>query len=61
MAEKIHANHGRDHIPPKYGTTTGGAADKIQGMLFLPSDAETDGQVLTRDSTSTYGIKWANP
>jgi hypothetical protein len=28
-------------------------------MLWLPSGAETDGQVLTRDSTSSYGIEWA--
>lgn len=54
------AMHGRDHRPHKYGTTTGASgADPADGMLYLPSAAETDGQVLTRDSTATYGIKWA--
>lgn len=61
MAEKVHAMHGRDHRPSKYGdaTLTGAAADPVQGMLFLPSATETDGHVITRDSTQTYGLKWA--
>lgn len=58
---KQHANHGGDHRPPKYGTTQeGGGTDPIRGMLYLPSDAETDGQVLTRASTSDHGIAWAD-
>lgn len=61
MAEKIHANHGRDHIPGKYGDGTGKASDPITGMLYIPSDAETDGQVLVRDSTAPYGVRWGNP
>lgn len=52
--------HGRDHRPPKYGTTTGGGADPTRGMLFLPSADETDGQVLSRDSGATYGLSWVN-
>jgi hypothetical protein len=53
--------HGKDHRPPKYGTAPGpgGGSDPVDGMLWLPSGAETDGQVLARDSTATYGIKWA--
>jgi len=53
--------HGRDHRPAKYGgtaATEGGGADPTTGMLYLPSSSETDGQVLTRDSTTAHGLKW---
>ena len=57
---RVHGNHGRYHKPPKYGDTSGGGEDPVSGMLYLPSAAETNDQVLTRDSTATHGIKWAN-
>ena len=56
---RVHGNHGRYHRPPKYGDTSGGGEDPVSGMLWLPSASETNDQVLTRDSTSTHGIKWA--
>lgn len=60
MGRKVHTDHGRDHRPAKYGATTGAGPDPIKGMLWLPSASETDGQVLTRDSTAPHGIKWAD-
>lgn len=53
--------HGRDHRPSKYGGTQGSGGDPTEGMLYLPSASETDGQVLTRDSTAAYGLAWETP
>lgn len=56
--------HGREHRPAKYGDATGafgGGADATEGMLYLPSSTETDGQVLTRDSSTDHGMSWATP